>query len=688
MFDADNTKCAICDCWGDGDDPKETDPLLSCACGMWVHAHCYGPQYMLPPKLRKTWPSHPADVAASLSALARARPAPAFKCAVCVADLPPGLQRPCRVCLRNVAGRSDASLRAAKPLADVDAAANRGAKQPPPPPLPGRASAWVHISCALWCPGAAFLDYDGREQPLLEGGAAVGGGGGRSGGSSGGAARATASAAAAAAAAPADARCLLCEAAGRPALGVTLKCHAPGCSLSFHMLCGREQGWELVSLENARGGVDMHAFCGPHSSAAHMQAVGDGDGAVVCEVCGKDDKPAELLLCDGCDMGWHMRCATPQLKEVPEGEWFCAGCSSAGRGSRGGGGSGSGAAAARGSAAGASSSSSGGGGGGGGSAASATAAGAGAKKRPRGVDAEVPNTYFTHHRLLTRKDPPPLPPSLGALLEVDAEAAAGGAADPVQMAWAAAGARADRSALLGWLLPMLRGGGAGAVTVSSVGDPLPASWNLALSFAEAEGGDARVMLVDMAQKLLLGSLEGGASLNGGALVVYGFGEATQADWHALPRAKLLVLVASDPHELLAVPPEVLAGRMVVRFPPLLRFFCQRSRALLPFSSAASPPPHTHTHTHTHTHPLASCTGAWKACSSHPSKRRRHCYCKSGLARRRGRTGCLPCCAASPTTTGASLAFCCSTAVTAMSRWAAKGCSSCVQRGWCATGCKT
>jgi hypothetical protein len=35
----------------------------------------------------------------------------------------------------------------------------------------------------------------------------------------------------------------------------------------------------------------------------------------------------EMLLCDGCDHGYHMFCLEPPLVAVPKGDWFCPGCS-------------------------------------------------------------------------------------------------------------------------------------------------------------------------------------------------------------------------------------------------------------------------------------------------------------------------------------------------------------------------
>ncbi|KAM8861838.1 uncharacterized protein phrf1 isoform 1-T2 [Synchiropus picturatus] len=45
-----------------------------------------------------------------------------------------------------------------------------------------------------------------------------------------------------------------------------------------------------------------------------------------CEVCGTSDREDRLLLCDGCDAGYHMECLTPPLDAVPIEEWFCPEC--------------------------------------------------------------------------------------------------------------------------------------------------------------------------------------------------------------------------------------------------------------------------------------------------------------------------------------------------------------------------
>ncbi|XP_036446967.1 bromodomain adjacent to zinc finger domain protein 2A isoform X3 [Colossoma macropomum] len=53
---------------------------------------------------------------------------------------------------------------------------------------------------------------------------------------------------------------------------------------------------------------------------------------VTCQMCRKGDNDECLLLCDGCDRGWHMFCLRPKVTEVPDGDWFCPTCISKGIG--------------------------------------------------------------------------------------------------------------------------------------------------------------------------------------------------------------------------------------------------------------------------------------------------------------------------------------------------------------------
>lgn len=52
----------------------------------------------------------------------------------------------------------------------------------------------------------------------------------------------------------------------------------------------------------------------------------DEEDITRCEVCHQADREDVMLLCDGCNHGFHMDCLTPPLTEVPEGFWYCDNC--------------------------------------------------------------------------------------------------------------------------------------------------------------------------------------------------------------------------------------------------------------------------------------------------------------------------------------------------------------------------
>ena len=47
---------------------------------------------------------------------------------------------------------------------------------------------------------------------------------------------------------------------------------------------------------------------------------------VRCRICRRKGGDEYMLLCDGCDHGYHTYCLRPPLQYVPEGDWFCYDC--------------------------------------------------------------------------------------------------------------------------------------------------------------------------------------------------------------------------------------------------------------------------------------------------------------------------------------------------------------------------
>jgi PHD and RING finger domain-containing protein 1 len=52
----------------------------------------------------------------------------------------------------------------------------------------------------------------------------------------------------------------------------------------------------------------------------------DEHESTYCEVCGQCNREDRLLLCDGCDLGYHLECLDPPLHAVPVEEWLCPDC--------------------------------------------------------------------------------------------------------------------------------------------------------------------------------------------------------------------------------------------------------------------------------------------------------------------------------------------------------------------------
>ncbi|XP_023951353.2 E3 ubiquitin-protein ligase UHRF1 [Bicyclus anynana] len=45
-----------------------------------------------------------------------------------------------------------------------------------------------------------------------------------------------------------------------------------------------------------------------------------------CYTCAGKESPDEILLCDECEHGFHMKCLVPPLTAVPDDDWYCADC--------------------------------------------------------------------------------------------------------------------------------------------------------------------------------------------------------------------------------------------------------------------------------------------------------------------------------------------------------------------------
>jgi thymidylate kinase len=47
---------------------------------------------------------------------------------------------------------------------------------------------------------------------------------------------------------------------------------------------------------------------------------------LTCEICGSAEQEERMLVCDGCNEGFHMHCLSPRVLHVPPGDWYCPHC--------------------------------------------------------------------------------------------------------------------------------------------------------------------------------------------------------------------------------------------------------------------------------------------------------------------------------------------------------------------------
>ncbi|XP_042888274.1 E3 ubiquitin-protein ligase RBBP6-like isoform X2 [Penaeus japonicus] len=82
--------------------------------------------------------------------------------------------------------------------------------------------------------------------------------------------------------------------------------------------------FEVVLVRKALGGSIEREI--PVSKQKEEEPFIPEEHPTYCEVCNYCDREDRLLLCDGCDLGYHLECLDPPLSHVPLEEWFCPSC--------------------------------------------------------------------------------------------------------------------------------------------------------------------------------------------------------------------------------------------------------------------------------------------------------------------------------------------------------------------------
>lgn len=64
----------------------------------------------------------------------------------------------------------------------------------------------------------------------------------------------------------------------------------------------------------------------PNTDGTMDPNLGVISASLKCMLCDRAQGTATMILCDICSTGWHMRCLTPPLDQIPVGHWTCPRC--------------------------------------------------------------------------------------------------------------------------------------------------------------------------------------------------------------------------------------------------------------------------------------------------------------------------------------------------------------------------
>lgn len=84
------------------------------------------------------------------------------------------------------------------------------------------------------------------------------------------------------------------------------------------------QKFSLILVRKAPGGKITDKI--PIENVDTENNAANDEDPTFCEICGQNDREDRMMLCDGCDHGYHLECLTPPLHDIPVGEWFCPNC--------------------------------------------------------------------------------------------------------------------------------------------------------------------------------------------------------------------------------------------------------------------------------------------------------------------------------------------------------------------------
>ncbi|XP_064471785.1 bromodomain adjacent to zinc finger domain protein 2B-like isoform X2 [Ornithodoros turicata] len=116
----------------------------------------------------------------------------------------------------------------------------------------------------------------------------------------------------------------------RPPLGTSILPQQPSGVIKWDEETGKEEEEVPPGLLRWRQAVQLCQTAAQLSMClAQLEGSIAWDRSIMkasCQFCHSGDNEEMLLLCDGCDKGYHTYCFKPKMDNIPEGDWYCYEC--------------------------------------------------------------------------------------------------------------------------------------------------------------------------------------------------------------------------------------------------------------------------------------------------------------------------------------------------------------------------
>lgn len=121
--------------------------------------------------------------------------------------------------------------------------------------------------------------------------------------------------------------CSMCGALGTDQEGCLIACVQ--CGQCYHPYCVNIKVRcypNYYSCVKCMGSLPFNFFVFPQVTKVILQRGWRCLDCTVCEGCGQRNDESRLILCDDCDISYHIYCMEPKLDFVPRGTWKCKWC--------------------------------------------------------------------------------------------------------------------------------------------------------------------------------------------------------------------------------------------------------------------------------------------------------------------------------------------------------------------------